>query len=68
MDLSERLEQATEAQVRLALSNLLLGLAELGFGSDEDISGADAVQEIGELFEDTVNRCLSLEQPEAVRP
>lgn len=68
MDLSERLEQATEAQVRLALSNLLLGLAELGFGSDEDISGADAVRDIGELFEDTANRCLSLEQPEAVRP
>ncbi len=63
MDLKNQLASASETQVRLALSNLLHGLADLGFGTEEPINGADAVESIATLFEDTVGRCLATPTP-----
>ena len=66
MDLQTLLASASEAQVRLALSNVLLGLADLGFGTDEPINGGDAVQSIAAMFDDTVGRCLAAPAPAPV--
>ena len=49
--------QASEEQVRLSLQKFLLAMSRLGFGTDEDISGADAVGAIGEVFEE-VTACV----------
>lgn len=41
-----------------ALTALLQGLADLGFGTDRNIDGADAVDAISELFADVATRQL----------
>lgn len=42
-----------------ALQALLLGLRDLGFGSDAEIDGADAVQAISDLYADVTGRILA---------
>jgi hypothetical protein len=42
----------------LALNMLLHGLTEIGFGSDEEIDGADCVDSVGELYDQVVNETL----------
>lgn len=42
----------------LALNMLLHGLTEIGFGSDEEINGADCVDSVGELYDQVVNETL----------
>ena len=41
-----------------ALHALLAGLEDLGFGTDDEINGADAVQAISELYVDVTQRIL----------
>lgn len=52
------IERATLEQQKLALQSLLNGLADLGFGTDQEIDGADAVEAMGELFDDVLHRVL----------
>lgn len=42
-----------------AFDALLKGLEDLGFGSDEPINGADAVDAIAELYDDVTGRILA---------
>jgi hypothetical protein len=41
-----------------ALNALLAGLEDLGFGTDNDINGADAVDAIGQLYADVTQRIM----------
>ncbi|AVA38024.1 MULTISPECIES: hypothetical protein [Cupriavidus] len=52
------IEGASEHQVRLALQKVLHVMAKLGFGTDEEISGADAVDAIGEVFAEVTEEVL----------
>lgn len=47
------------AQAELALNALLAGLEDLGFGTDKEINGAEAVDAIAELYEDVTQRLLA---------
>lgn len=58
MNMNDRIDQATTEQLRLAVRSLMLGLAGLGFGTDEPVNGADAVEAIAELFDDVAGRVL----------
>ena len=62
MDIPHQIARASENQVRQALSNVMLGLADLG--ADGPTDGADAVTGIAELFSDTLSRCLVASEPE----
>lgn len=44
---------------KLALLALLKGLQELGFGTEDEINGADAVDAIAGLYDDVVERILA---------
>lgn len=68
MDINQRVAHATQAQLRLALSNVMLGLAELGFGTDKVMHGNNTMESIDVLFNDTLNRCLPSAQPAPSAP
>lgn len=59
-----QLAQHSEEKVRQALDALLQGLQDLGFGTDEEINGGDAVDAIGELYQDVTERILGDGQAE----
>lgn len=48
----------SEPKERNALTDLLLGLRDLGFGSDDEIDGGDAVEAIADLYADVTARIL----------
>ena len=56
--MDELIDGATPEQLKLAVQSLMKGLADLGFGADEDINGADAVDAISALYADVANRVL----------
>jgi hypothetical protein len=56
VDLKVASKQAS--QEKLALNSLLNGLRDLGFGTDNDINGGDAVAEISNLYRDVTERVL----------
>lgn len=58
MTLQQAIKNANEEQLRLAVSALLLGMQEQGFGSDEAIDGADCVDAMNALYEDVSVRIL----------
>lgn len=51
-------ERANDEQVRLALKKFLHAMSELGFGTDDDISGAEAVGAIGDVFAEVTEGVL----------
>lgn len=49
-------DELTVQQKSAAFDNMMSGLKDLGFGSDDPIDGADVVDAINELIEDTETR------------
>lgn len=62
------IDSANETQLRLALKSLLLGLDDIGFGTDEEINGGDCVDAINDLYLDVTQRVLGGEQPWTLEP
>ena len=56
VDLKSAAAQA--GQEKLALDSLLNGMRDLGFGTDDDINGGDAVAAMSSLFHDVLTRVL----------
>lgn len=49
-------DHLTQQQKAAAFDNMMSGLKDLGFGTDEPINGADVIDAINELIGDTESR------------